>query len=258
MDNKEPLKPLRKTGLKYTPLTEKAMNICFAAHKDQRDKSGLPYVFHPFHVAEMLETEEEICVGLLHDVVEDTDWTIGDLRREGFPESVLEALALMTHNDGTPYLKYVARLRSNPIARRVKLADLTHNSDPKRGHEETPVTRKRQQKYAIAKAILEDDYYDRILGYYRKRIPLDLERYYFLSVFYRPDGTVVKYSLDVEAASDSHHEFSAAGGEKLKKYFADAPSLPEGLAEFFLHNGAYSFTRLLTKLGIHCQSFHFD
>lgn len=258
MDNKEKLQPLHKTGLKYTPLTQKAMVVCFQAHKDQRDKGGMPYVFHPFHVAEMLETEEEICTALLHDVVEDTDWTIEDLRKEGFPESVLGALTLMTHNDGTPYLEYVVRLRSNPIARRVKLADLTHNSDPGRLPSETPASRKRRQKYAIAKAILADDYYDRFLGHYRKRLPLDLERYYFLSVFYQPDGTVLKYSLDVEAASDSHFEFSAAGGEKLKKYFADAPSLPEGLAEFFIDNSAYSFILLLTKLGIRYQSFHFD
>ena len=58
----------------YTPATKKALNICFEAHVEQKDKSGLPYVFHPFHLAEQMETEETTVVALLHDTVEDTDY----------------------------------------------------------------------------------------------------------------------------------------------------------------------------------------
>ncbi|MBQ9165969.1 MAG: bifunctional (p)ppGpp synthetase/guanosine-3',5'-bis(diphosphate) 3'-pyrophosphohydrolase [Oscillospiraceae bacterium] len=254
---REPLKPLRQPGMRYTLLTQKAMQISFHAHRDQTDKGGMPYVFHPVHVAEMLETEEEICTALLHDVVEDTDWTLDDLRREGIPESVLTAIALMTHNDGTPYLTYVARLRSNPIARRVKLADLTHNSDPDRPAPNDAFSKRRRLKYAMAKAILQDDYYDRTMGYYCKRIPLDLERYHFLSVFYDREGMVLKYSLDVEAASDSHYEFDAGSGAKLREYWSGAPSLPEGLADFLAGNSQWSFAHLMSSLGCRCREFHY-
>ncbi len=113
----------------YTDLTKKAMKLCFAAHKDQVDKSGLPYVFHPFHLAEQMTDELTTVAALLHDVVEDAPYTLADLRKMGFPEDVLAALALLTHDDEMPYLDYVARLKSNPIARAVKLADLRHNSD---------------------------------------------------------------------------------------------------------------------------------
>ena len=178
-----PMAPLRPVGLIYTPLTKKALLICFAAHNGQTDKSGLPYVIHPLHLAEQLETEEEVCTALLHDVVEDSHYTICDLRDEGFPEAVLEALGLLTHDEYTPYLEYVVRLRSNPIARRVKLADLTHNSDLARLNTVTVRDRRRVLKYRIAQAILEDDRYDASRSQFHKRLPLSLEYPFFLSVF---------------------------------------------------------------------------
>lgn len=116
----------------YTDLTKKAMAICFRAHGKQKDKGGLPYVFHPFHLAEQMDTEDEICAALLHDVVEDTDWTLEGLAAEGFPPAVTRALALLTHEVGMPYLEYVRRLKDDPIAAKVKLADLRHNSAPGR------------------------------------------------------------------------------------------------------------------------------
>ena len=64
----------------YTPITKKALKLCFEAHKEQVDKSGMPYVFHPFHLAEQMKTEETTVVALLHDLVEDTDYTVDDLR----------------------------------------------------------------------------------------------------------------------------------------------------------------------------------
>ena len=113
----------------YTEMTKKAMKLCFAAHRDQTDKSGLPYVFHPFHLAEQMPDEDTTVVALLHDVVEDTPYTLEDLKAMGFGPRALEALALMTHDKGIPYLDYVARIKENEIARTVKLADLRHNSD---------------------------------------------------------------------------------------------------------------------------------
>lgn len=113
----------------YTELTKKALKICFNAHKDQLDKSGLPYVFHPFHLAEQMNSEDEVCVALLHDVVEDTDITFEDLEKEGFNNKVIDALKLLTHDDDTPYMEYVKKIKLNDIARKVKLADLKHNTD---------------------------------------------------------------------------------------------------------------------------------
>ena len=139
----------------YTDNTKKAMKLCFKAHKDQVDKSGMPYVFHPFHVAEQMTDEVTTIVALLHDVVEDTDYTLEDIAAEGFGEDILKAVALMTHEDDVPYLDYVAKLKDNPIARAVKLADLAHNSDLSRIGEIDEETKQRLEKYKKARAILE-------------------------------------------------------------------------------------------------------
>ena len=139
----------------YTDETKKAMKLCFEAHKNQVDKSGMPYVFHPFHVAEQMTDEATTIVALLHDVVEDTDYTLEDLAAEGFGKDILEAVALMTHDDDVPYLDYVAKLKDNPVARAVKLADLAHNSDLSRIGEVDEETRERLEKYKKAMALLE-------------------------------------------------------------------------------------------------------
>lgn len=112
----------------YTPLTKKAMQLCFDSHKEQVDKSGMPYIFHPLILAEQMNTEETTIVALLHDVVEDTHITLEDLRSMGFGQTILEAINLMTHEKGVPYMEYVAAIKKNPIARQVKIADLRHNS----------------------------------------------------------------------------------------------------------------------------------
>ena len=115
----------------------------------------MPYVFHPFHVAEQMTDEATTIVALLHDVVEDTDYTLEDIAAEGFGKDILEAVALMTHEDDIPYLDYVAKLKENPIARAVKLADLAHNSDLSRIGEIDEETKRRLEKYKKAKDILE-------------------------------------------------------------------------------------------------------
>lgn len=143
----------------YTELTNKAIRIAYRAHEGAVDTSGIPYILHPVHLAEQMEDEYTTVVALLHDVVEDTDVTLDDLRREGFPEAVLEAVALMTHGEDVPYLEYVAAIKENPIARAVKLADLRHNMDQSRfaGSDRLPSEEKLEyyrKKYEPALALL--------------------------------------------------------------------------------------------------------
>ena len=141
----------------YTPLTNKAMQLAYTAHQGQTDNSGQPYIFHPMHLAEQMDDEISTCVALLHDVVEDTAVTFADLEKS-FPPAVLDALHLLTHEDGTDYFQYVEAIRQNPVAVKVKLADLAHNSDQTRfsGCDDIPAEKlaRWQEKYAKAFAIL--------------------------------------------------------------------------------------------------------
>lgn len=115
----------------YTELTNKAMHLAYRAHHGQVDKAGVPYIFHPMHLAEQMDDEVSCCAALLHDTVEDTDVTIEEIRRE-FGSEVAEVVALLTHEKGADYFAYVRAIARHPIARRVKLADLDHNSDQTR------------------------------------------------------------------------------------------------------------------------------
>lgn len=139
----------------YTEMTKKALNLCFEAHKEQRDKSGMPYVFHPFHHAEQMHDEDTTCVALLHDLIEDTDYTLYDLKEMGFSERILSAIELMTHDSTVPYMDYIRRIKTNPIAKNVKLADLRHNSDMTRLNIITQRDEERAKKYLAAIEILE-------------------------------------------------------------------------------------------------------
>ena len=138
----------------YTPDTKKALKLCFQAHKDQVDKSGMPYVFHPFHLAEQMTDESTTIVALLHDVVEDTEYTLEDLQAMGFQKEILDALALLTHNPDVPYMDYVVQIKANPIAKAVKLADLEHNSDLSRLDDPDEKAVMRQRKYQDAIKLL--------------------------------------------------------------------------------------------------------
>ena len=140
----------------YTPKTKMALKLCFEAHKEQVDKSGMPYVFHPFHLAEQMNTEETTIVALLHDLVEDTDYTIEDLVDMGFDKSITDAIALMTHADNVAYMDYVRAIKDNPIAKTVKLADLNHNSDLTRLETVDEKALSRREKYLKAIAILQE------------------------------------------------------------------------------------------------------
>ena len=140
----------------YTPMTKKALKLCFEAHKEQKDKSGMPYVFHPFHLAEEMTTEETTIVALLHDLVEDTNYTIEDLTQMGFDQAITDAIALMTHAEGVDYMDYVRKIKSNPIARKVKLADLRHNSDLSRLDAVDEKALQRREKYIKAIELLSE------------------------------------------------------------------------------------------------------
>lgn len=108
---------------------DRALNIAQKAHQGQFDKGGKPYINHPLAVAEFVQTENEKIVALLHDVVEDSDITLHDLELEGFSEEILLAIACLTHKSGQTYDEYLFSVKSNTLARAVKLADLKHNSD---------------------------------------------------------------------------------------------------------------------------------
>jgi (p)ppGpp synthase/HD superfamily hydrolase len=111
---------------------ERAIEIAVTAHKGQVDKAGKPYILHPLRLMFKLQTENEMIVAVLHDVVEDTDWTIEKLEAEGFDEEVLNAVKLLTHDKKVPYKKYIEAMKPNKIALKVKLADLEDNLDIKR------------------------------------------------------------------------------------------------------------------------------
>lgn len=139
----------------YTPLTNAAMKIAYRAHHGQVDKAGIPYVFHPIHLAEQMHDEYSTCAALLHDVVEDTDVTLEELAAI-FPKEVVDAVALLTHPKSVPYMEYVEKLKDNPIARAVKLADMTHNSDRTRLADDDPAAAWRwENKYKAAFEILK-------------------------------------------------------------------------------------------------------
>ena len=108
----------------YSDKVLKALQIAFEAHAGQVDKSGYPYIMHPLHLAESFFDEDSVVVALLHDVVEDTSVTLDDLKKAGFDDRVVQALSLLTHRKDLSYAEYVNKIKEDPLARRVKIADL--------------------------------------------------------------------------------------------------------------------------------------
>ena len=148
----------------YTELTKRAMLVSYTMHKEVCDKGGVPYIFHPYHLAEQMgDDEDAICVALLHDVVEDTEMTIEGLSVLGFPKTVVLAVEVMTHKEKEEYLgEYIQRIKQNPLARKVKIADLLHNSDETRIPEpnndsDREWNQKRMEKYQKALEILQGE-----------------------------------------------------------------------------------------------------
>lgn len=143
----------------YTPLTIKAMQIAYKAHFEQLDVSGVPYIFHPYHVAEQMNDELTVCAALLHDVIEDTDITLEELEKN-FPAEIIDVLKLLTHKKGEDYFEYIKRIKKNPAAKAVKLADIAHNCDFSRVNANNSVSQDRlehwRNKYLAALKILEE------------------------------------------------------------------------------------------------------
>ena len=118
----------------YSEIVKKAVNIMFEAHKEDFDKGGYPYVFHPFYLATKVDGENETCVALLHDVVEDhgDKYSFEYLKKEGFNKEIIDALKLLTHKKDVPYMDYIVEISKNNIAKKVKIEDLKHNMDSRR------------------------------------------------------------------------------------------------------------------------------
>ena len=135
-------------------LYQQALAIAEDAHKGQVDKAGVAYIQHPLYVASLVEGELAKTIALLHDVVEDSAWTLEDLRMEGLPEEVVQAVGILTKNRDESYEEYLMHVKQNPLARQVKLADLKHNSDLSRLANVTDRDRKRAEKYRQAIAFL--------------------------------------------------------------------------------------------------------
>lgn len=226
-------------GMPYTPLTKKALKLSFKAHVDQRDRSDIPYVYHPFHLADQMRSEEAACVALLHDTVEDGHFTLEELRAAGMTEAVVEGVAALTHDPSIPYLEYVLRLRSNPLAREVKLADLRHNANLSRLNEVGPKDLQRRRKYRIAQALLCDD--ADFVGegssprVWNKPIPLADDGKASLIVTYDEEGRTQRFTF-----VDDGMRYSLGAG--------DATGFGETLVEA-LEQGVEEIRRLFCDLG---------
>jgi len=138
-------------------LLEQAIALAVEKHRGQRDKYGQPYIMHPIRVMMQLETDTERIVGILHDIVEDSDVTFADLRAMGYDEIIISALDGVTRRDDESYEEFVTRTAQNPLSVRVKLADLQDNMDIRRlPHELTEQDFARLQRYRKAWAKLTE------------------------------------------------------------------------------------------------------
>ena len=140
----------------YTKMTISAMKTAYNAHLGQLDYNDVPYIFHPYHLAEQMDDEISCTVALLHDVVEDTSLTFADLEQI-FPKQVVEIVMLLTHDEKVDYFDYIQKIKTNVIATKVKLADIEHNSNEDRSIGSN-LTQEQllywKEKYAKAKEML--------------------------------------------------------------------------------------------------------
>ncbi len=135
---------------------ERAIAIAAEAHAGQKDRAGAPYILHPIRLMIQMDSENAMMAAVLHDVVENSVWTLDDLRKEGFSNEVLNAVDSLTHRDkeGEDYWDYIQRAKSDPIAIKVKLADLEDNLNPDRLNEVTEKDEKRFDRYRKAQEML--------------------------------------------------------------------------------------------------------
>jgi len=132
---------------------ETALEIAVEAHKGQVDKNGVAYILHPLAVAGLLNSLELKTIAVLYDTIEDTDVTAEYLLEKGIPKHIVEAVQLLTKPVDEEYESYLRRVKENPLAKQVKLADLANNTDPKRASGSNEARRK---KYELAKRVLEE------------------------------------------------------------------------------------------------------
>lgn len=135
---------------------EKAIQIASEAHHNQYDKVGRPYITHAFRVMEKGKNETEKICGMLHDVVEDSEWTLEQLASEGFSAEVIDILERLTHPPGEPYEEYLGRILTHPVAIRVKINDLEDNMDIRRLTYITENDTRRLNKYLSAYRLLTE------------------------------------------------------------------------------------------------------
>lgn len=132
-------------------ILDRAKEIAKAAHEGQVDKAGKPYIEHPMRVMKMGKTVEEKIAGVLHDVVEDSEWTFEMLEKEGIPKDVMDALRCVTKlSEDEDYDHFIARVKTNPLAVKVKLNDLKDNMDITRLDQVTEKDLARLNKYIRA------------------------------------------------------------------------------------------------------------
>lgn len=134
---------------------EIAISIALKAHKGQVDKGGNPYILHPLAVMNRVETIEEKIVAVLHDVVEDTEVTIDQLRETGFSEEILEAINLLTRAKEDSYEEFIDKTLKNRISRNVKIADIKENMNLSRIQDPSEQDYIRLEKYKRALERLE-------------------------------------------------------------------------------------------------------
>lgn len=111
------------------PTLEDAISLAAKAHRRRKDKAGAAYILHPLRVMLRMKTNDERIVALLHDVAEDTKYTLEDLRKAGYSQKILRSLDYLTRRDKEEYEEFIKRLKHNPLARKVKIADLKDNLD---------------------------------------------------------------------------------------------------------------------------------
>lgn len=132
-------------------ILDKAILIANKAHTNQKDKAGADYINHPLRVMNAGKTEEEKIIGVLHDVIEDSDWTFEMLKEEGFSQEVMDALRCLTKlSEDEPYNHFIERVKSNPLAIAIKLNDIADNMDIRRLPELTDNDVIRLRKYLKA------------------------------------------------------------------------------------------------------------
>jgi hypothetical protein len=139
------------------PTLEDALLLALTAHRGQRDKAGAPYVLHALRVMLRMPDEPSMMAAVLHDVVEDSAWTLDDLRQAGYPDAVVTAVDHLTRRPGEPYDGFIRRAAGDPLARRVKRADLEDNMDVRRIRRLTPHDLDRLQRYRDAWALLHEE-----------------------------------------------------------------------------------------------------